>query len=194
MRERIETVDHLVDALREAREVATSEPDMLWRVRTIAERAVEGRAGWLRPSMCEPDPVQGFGVHVLHEEDNHDLAVMVASWLPQKGTPPHDHGTWAVVAGLEGTERNTAWMRLDDGMRESYAELLPCGDRLLEPGSVIAMRSGAVHSVRNDGDRISVSLHIYGRHVNHTRRSQFDPARRLATPYKLAINDAEMRP
>jgi hypothetical protein len=21
------------------------------------------------------------------------------SWLPGRGTPPHDHGTWAVVAG-----------------------------------------------------------------------------------------------
>ena len=193
MAQEIRTVDGLVDALREARRVAAGESDMLRRVRRIAERAVTGRAGWLQASMCRPDPVQGFGIHVLHEEDNHDLAVLVASWLPQRGTPPHDHGTWAVVAALEGAECNTAWARLDDGTRETYAELEPRGERVLAPGAVLAMRSGAIHSVRNDGDRISVSLHIYGRHVNHTRRSQFDPARCLAAPYKLAILGGEQR-
>ena len=185
------TVDRLVDALREARDLATDEADMLRRVLPIARRAAAGKAGWLREPMCRPDPVQGFGIYVLHEEENHDLAVLVASWLPKRGTPPHDHGTWAVVAALEGTERNTTWVRLDDGSRDGYAELEPRGDRQLAPGDMLAMRSGAVHSVTNDGDRVSVSLHIYGRHVNHTRRCQFDPERRVASPYKIATVAAE---
>ena len=83
MEQEIRTVDGLVDALREARRVAAGESDMLRRVRRIAERAVTGRAGWLQASMCRPDPVQGFGIHVLHEEDNHDLAVLVANKDPE---------------------------------------------------------------------------------------------------------------
>jgi predicted metal-dependent enzyme (double-stranded beta helix superfamily) len=162
---------------------------MLRRVRPIARRTVAGRDGWLRDAMCRPDPVQGFGIYVLHEEHNHDLAVLIASWLPNRGTPPHDHGTWAVVAALIGTERNTMWRRVDDGTREGYADLRRSGERMLTCGGILAMRSGAVHSVHNDSDRISVSLHIYGRHVNHTQRSKFDPERRLAMPYKLATID-----
>jgi predicted metal-dependent enzyme (double-stranded beta helix superfamily) len=51
------------------------------------------------------------------------------------------------------------------------------------------MPSGAIHSVWNDGDRISVSLHIYGRHVNHTRRSRYDPETGTETPYRLVTKD-----
>ena len=40
-------------------------------------------------------------MHLLHEEPNHDLAVFVLTWLPDRGTMPHNHMTWAVVAGIE---------------------------------------------------------------------------------------------
>jgi hypothetical protein len=35
--------------------------------------------GWFRPEYRECDAEQGFGVHVLHEEPNHDLAVFLVS-------------------------------------------------------------------------------------------------------------------
>ena len=41
----------------------------------------------------ECDPVQGFGFQTLHEEPDHTLAVAALSWLPGRGTPPHDHDT-----------------------------------------------------------------------------------------------------
>jgi hypothetical protein len=34
-----------------------------------------------------------------------------------------------------------------------------------------------------------LSLHIYGRHVNHTQRSRFDPANGTETPYRLVTID-----
>ena len=36
--------------------------------------------GWFRPEYRECDVEQGFGVHLLHEEPNHDLAVFLLSW------------------------------------------------------------------------------------------------------------------
>ena len=45
-------------------------------------------------------------VHVLHEESDHRLAVFAVSWLPGRGVPPHDHGTWAIVVGVDGPEKN----------------------------------------------------------------------------------------
>ena len=32
-----------------------------------------------------------------------------------------------------------------------------------------------IPTVWNNTDRITLSLHIHGRHINHTDRSQFDP-------------------
>jgi predicted metal-dependent enzyme (double-stranded beta helix superfamily) len=176
----------LVAELRAARTAARDEGEMLARVRPLARCAALYRNDWLRPAMCVPDHAQGFGICVLHEEPDHQLAVFVASWLPKRGTPPHDHGTWAVVAGLEGAERNAFWRRLDDGRRPGYAEIVKVSERTFGRGDVLAMPAGAIHSVSNDGDRVAVSLHIYGRHVNHTTRSRFDPVTRVEAPYQLA--------
>jgi predicted metal-dependent enzyme (double-stranded beta helix superfamily) len=189
MSESLFSIARLVAELRTARTLARSEADMLMRVRPLAQRAAAQRREWLRPEMCVPDAAQGFGVCMLHEEADHQLAVFVASWLPKRGTPPHDHGTWAVVAGVEAKERNEFWKRLDDGSRPDYAELAKVGERTFGPEDVVAMPSGAIHSVWNDSDRVAVSLHIYGRHVNHTQRSRFDPASRSATPYRLVTVD-----
>jgi predicted metal-dependent enzyme (double-stranded beta helix superfamily) len=189
MSESLFSIARLVAELRTARTLARSEADMLMRVRPLAQRAAAQRREWLRPEMCVPDAAQGFGVCMLHEEADHQLAVFVASWLPDRGTPPHDHGTWAVVVGLEGAERNSFWKRLDDRSRPGHAEIVRVGEHTLAPGDVVAMPSGAIHSVWNDGDRISVSLHIYGRHVNHTRRSRYDPETGTETPYRLVTKD-----
>ena len=109
-------------------------------MRVLAERAAAHRHDWLRPEICVPDAEQGFGICVLHEEADHQLAVFVASWLPGRGTPPHDHGTWAVVAGLEGTERNSFWKRLDDRSRPGYAETVMVGERTFGPATYWSCR------------------------------------------------------
>jgi predicted metal-dependent enzyme (double-stranded beta helix superfamily) len=184
----------LVAGLRAARAAARDDADMLARVRPLAQRAAASKRSWLRPAMCQPDAEQGFGVCVLHEENDHQLAVFVASWLPNRGTPPHDHGTWALVVGLDGEERNVFWQRLDDRGRPGYAEIVKVGERTVGPGDVLAMPAGAIHSVWNDSERVAVSLHIYGRHVNHTQRSRFDPVNRSESPYRLATVDATALP
>jgi hypothetical protein len=43
----------------------------------------------------------------------------------------------------------------------------------------------SIHSVLNETDRVTVSLHVYGRHLNYTGRSQFDPERKTETPFVL---------
>ena len=109
------------------------------------------------------------------------------SWLPNRGTPPHDHGTWAVVAGVLGPEWNTFWRRLDDGTRPGYAKLEQIGAKMFLPGDVLAMPSGTIHQVWNQTEAVTVSLHIYGMHVKHTGRSQFDTEKCTAAPYIARI-------
>jgi predicted metal-dependent enzyme (double-stranded beta helix superfamily) len=132
---------------------------------------------WLDTTHYECDLVQGFGAHLLHEEPDHSLAIFAGAWLPGRGAPPHNHGTWAVLAGVVGAERNTLWTRVDDGRRRGYAELRRQEDRLLGPGDVLTLQPDAIHSVTNETESVTISLHVYGKHVNHTERSQFDPER-----------------
>ena len=185
------TLKGMVDALREARALAHGQEDLMGRVRAIAHRAAASQHAWLREDMCRPDAEQGFGFHLLHEEADHALAMFVASWLPGRGTPPHDHGTWAVVVGLKGCERNTRWRRLDDGTRPGHASIAIADEHLVGAGDVVAMRSGVIHSVRNEGVGVSVSLHIYGRHVNFTGRSRFDPQAQREMPYQVVTTGGD---
>ncbi|MDH3451547.1 MAG: cysteine dioxygenase family protein, partial [Gammaproteobacteria bacterium] len=129
---------------------------------------------WLQPKHYETDSEQGFGVHLLHEEPDHTMAVFLVAWLPGRGTPPHDHGTWAVVAGVEGVERNIRYQRLDDRRRPGHAQLGAKHDFLAGEGDLVCMKTGGIHAVHNETDRVTLSLHTYGKHINHTHRSQFD--------------------
>jgi len=151
-------------------------------VRPLAKRLALSRT-WIRPQHYECDEEQGFGIYLLHEEADHTLAVLAVNWLPGRGTLPHDHGTWAVVAGVEGPERNVFWERIDDRSREGYAELKQIGDKVFKAGDVVAMPPGTIHSMVNESDAVTLSLHTYGMHVNYTGRSKFDPDAKLEMPY-----------
>ena len=164
--------DYVADLRRITRET-DNEEEIISRVGPLAQRLALDK-NWLQKKHYETNAEQGFGAHLLHEEPDHTLAVFVVNWLPGRGAPPHDHGTWAVVAGVEGVERNISYRRLDDGSRPDYAELAVKKEISAGEGELIRMKTGGIHSVQNDTDSLTLSLHTYGKHVNHTNRSQFD--------------------
>lgn len=159
--------------LRAITAATNDEAEIIGRVGPLAQRFVADKS-WLQPKHYETDAEQGFGVHLLHQEPDHSLAVLALSWLPGRGTPPHDHGTWAVVVGVEGVERNVRYRRLDDGSREAYAELEIKNEFDAREGELVCVKSGGIHKVTNETDDITISVHTYGRHINHTNRSQFN--------------------
>lgn len=161
--------------------------DLLVRLKPLAQKLAASADLRARLNR-ECDPAQGFGFQVLHEEADHALAVAALAWLPGRGTPPHDHGTWGMVVGVEGDEVNTFWQRTDDGSRAGYAELRKLSEKKFAPGDAIAITPEIIHSVHNPGERISVSLHIYGRNINFTGRSRYDPENRTVTPWTVVQN------
>lgn len=167
------------------RAVTAQEDDpqtIITRVAPLAERLGLSKE-WLRPEHYTCDDEQGFGVHLLHEEPDHTLAVFAISWLPGRGAPPHNHGTWAVVSGVDGPEKNIFWKRTDDASRPGYAEVIWNGEQMFGPGEVVAFLPHEIHSVENETECTTVSLHIYGKHLNHTGRSQFDVDKSEEMPF-----------
>jgi predicted metal-dependent enzyme (double-stranded beta helix superfamily) len=140
---------------------------------------------WLKDDHYRCDPEQGFGTHLLHEEADHGLAVLAVAWMPGSRVLPHDHGTWAVIGGVDGAEHNYYWRRFDDRSRAGYAEVREVGGEEIGPGEVLTMLPDAIHSVANETGQVTLSLHAYGRHPNHTERSQYDPEARTAQPYQF---------
>lgn len=175
-----------VEDLRRICAQTSDEDEIFKQLAPLAQKVVADPA-WLQQKHYQADQQQGFGVHLLHEEADHSLAVFAVNWLPGRGTPPHDHGTWAVVAGIEGVERNVRYSRIDDNSREDYAELQVKKEFDAAPGEVLCIRTGGIHKVSNETDRLTLSLHTYGRHVNHTNRSQFDLDTNERKEFKLSV-------
>jgi predicted metal-dependent enzyme (double-stranded beta helix superfamily) len=151
----------------------------------LREAALAG--DWLDARCREVPAEQGFGSHLLHEEADHGLAVFCVAWAPGRGAPPHDHGTWGVVCGVEGTETNIAWRRTDDGAHPGHATLARGRESALSPGDVVTVLPADIHSVENRTDRPSLSLHLYGRHLNFVPRSRFDPVAGTESPFVITV-------
>jgi predicted metal-dependent enzyme (double-stranded beta helix superfamily) len=175
-------LEDFVADLRRIVGASEDEATILVQVQPLARRFA-GERSWLREAMYGADPALGFGTTLLHAEVDHSLFVVVDSWLPGRGVPPHDHATWAVVVGVDGSERNIFWQRLDDATRPGYAELQRIGEQSIGPGQTLAMPSGSIHSVINETPHTSLSFHVYGRHLNHTARRQFDPEHNRERPF-----------
>jgi predicted metal-dependent enzyme (double-stranded beta helix superfamily) len=180
----------LEEFVADLRTVAAKNDDVHDVLKRLPEYAIRYAGSADIKARCnrQADPEQGFGFQLLHEEPDHSLAVGALSWLPGRGTPPHNHGTWAVVVGVEGDEVNIFYKREDDGSRPGHAELKELSTKTFAPGRALAMPPHIIHAVRNDSDKLSVSLHVYGRNINFTGRSKFDPARNLEEPFVVTIN------
>ena len=173
------------------RELAKSESDpqkLTAAVKPLSQRLATSSA-LQDPAFRVSDEEQGFGAHLLHEEANHDLGIFVFCWLPNRGTPPHNHKTWAVVSVVEGEEYETHWQRNDDGSQSGYAELEQTGVTVMKVGDTSVCLPEEIHGVWNQGATPSVSLHTYGRHINFTGRSCFDPANNQEIPYLVTVEE-----
>ena len=96
-------------------------------------------------------------------------------------TPIHNHGTWGVVALLEGRERHTLWRRMShsDDVPESL-ELV--GHQDLEAGEIISFMPDAIHQVETLGPEPALTFQLYG-DTQPKSRYQFDPETFTAKPF-----------
>lgn len=102
------------------------------------------------------DPT-AYRQRVLHVAEDGAFSLVALVWLPGQATPIHDHLSWCVVGVYQGDEAETRY-RLIDG------RLLVETERVTNPtGSVSGLvPPGDIHLVRNAGDDVAISLHVYG--------------------------------
>jgi len=103
------------------------------------------------------DPA-GYRCHVLHVEPDGSFSVTAMVWRPGQVTPIHDHVTWCVFGVIEGIEYEELYSLSADGR---YLE--ETGRSQNDRGEVSGFAPpGDIHRVRNHGDDIAISLHVYG--------------------------------
>lgn len=159
---------------------------LIGRLRPLAEDT-----SWIGGELYATDENQGFGITVLHEEPEDGFLLETVCWAPGKGVAPHDHQTWGVVMGLDGEEINVDWRRTDDGSQSGKAALEQAGETAVTGGVVKTFRPDDIHSIRNDSDRPSLSLHLYGRSLAKTDRSEFNPLAGTVAPCPKRVRRGE---
>lgn len=174
-------IDTLVgDIRRILRDVPAGAPMLAALTERLAPLAED--TSWIGDDLYETDATQGFGISILHEEPDDGFLLETVCWEPGRGVAPHDHQTWGVVMGLTGEEINVDWRRLDDGAQPGRASLEQAGETVVTGGVVKTFRPDDIHSIRNDSDGPSLSLHLYGRSLAKTDRSEFNPLAGTVVP------------
>ena len=98
-------------------------------------------------------------------------------WLPGQQTLIHDHVAWCVTGVLQGREYEEIFALADGGraLRLARPEREPAGtvSGFAPPGDI--------HRVRNTGDSVAISMHVYGADIsrlgNSIRREYTLPVR-----------------
>src|SRR5580698_457229 len=130
--------------------------------RTAALAAAQLRAHLPGPEILTAAERAGdpdcYRSHVLHTEPDGSFSVTAMVWRPGQITPIHDHVTWCVFGVLQGIEYEELYSVSADG-----AYLQDAGRSQNLAGEVSGFAPpGDIHRVRNSGDDVAISLHVYG--------------------------------
>ena len=106
-------------------------------------------------------------LYLLSEDEKHEYALYVVSERRGNMSPPHDHTTWAVIAGVEGEELNKFYDRLDDGKEKGLAEISESHTEVVGVGTGVALMPDDIHSIHCLVEQPTLNFHLYGRSIEH---------------------------
>jgi rhodanese-related sulfurtransferase/predicted metal-dependent enzyme (double-stranded beta helix superfamily) len=110
------------------------------------------------------------GIYRLSEDPDHRFALYASAGGPGKKVPPHNHTTWAVIAGVHGEERNVVYDRLDNGSQADRVQLreATAKEKTLRRGDVITYLADDFHHIETPaGSGTALHLHFYGLSLEH---------------------------
>ena len=110
------------------------------------------------------------GIYRLAEDPDHRFALYASAGAAGKKVPPHNHTTWAIIAGVHGAERNVVYDRLDNGAREDFVQLREdaAREKILRRGDVIGYLPEDFHHIETPaGSGDALHLHFYGLSLEH---------------------------
>src|SRR5262249_61022908 len=116
--QRAEAVRHLVD---EARRLERTGVNYATLEKIGGLLSALARRAELFPQEEFPLGPDG-GIYRLSEDPDHRFALYASAGGRPAKMPPHNHTTWAGIAGVHGAERNVVYERLDNGARDGFVQ------------------------------------------------------------------------
>lgn len=103
------------------------------------------------------------GLYQLWRGESGDLALYASAGKTGKKQPPHDHTTWAVIAGVYGEEHNVFFEHTDDGSRAGFGTLRQIDALTVVQGNAARLSGEVFHTIEVVSEEDSLHLHLYGR-------------------------------
>jgi predicted metal-dependent enzyme (double-stranded beta helix superfamily) len=132
---------------------------------------------WILTSFASPDRETGWSVQMIYDEPDFALTVQTVAWSPQRTSSIHNHGSWGIVALIDGAEKNTFWQR--SPTPEFPDHIVKTGEHILMAGDILCLMPNAIHQIEVIGDEPTISFNIYGI-TDYSKRFEFDVERRTA--------------
>ena len=102
-------------------------------------------------------------IYHLAEDADGRFALYGSAGVPGKAQPPHNHTTWASIAGVYGDEHNAFYERIDRGEIPEEGRLKRTHELTIRRGNACAMLPDDFHTIEVTGRAESLHLHLYGR-------------------------------
>lgn len=135
---------------------------------------------WLQTQRPEPDSTTETAILNLYDEIGYPLTVQIETLVPGAVSSIHNHGTWGVVAILQGQQKNTLWQR---GPEPAFPDKIVCvAEQTLSDGDIISFVPAAIHCVQALGEKPLVTFNLYGE-TERKQRFEFDPITHRAKRY-----------
>jgi 3-mercaptopropionate dioxygenase len=168
--------DSLADAIRAEVRLGLGWQQTADRVACALRAGLPDPAAILPAALRRGDPA-GYQSHLLYAEPDGTFSISAMVWLPGQQTIIHDHVAWCVTGVLQGREYEEIFALADGG------RVLRLAARNVNPAGAVSgfAPPGDIHRVRNTGDTVAISMHVYGADIsrlgNSIRREYTLPVR-----------------
>ena len=150
-------------------------PQIRMRVRQLITNSY-----WLSTQKPTANRKTGVAIETLYDEIGYPLTVQNVLSMPGSVSPIHNHGTWGVIAILEGKEKHTFWKQVDPIHQPFRIEAV--GEKIFGPGEIISFMPQTIHQVSISGNLPSFTFQIYG-DTQPRSRYEYHPDKGTARPF-----------
>jgi rhodanese-related sulfurtransferase/predicted metal-dependent enzyme (double-stranded beta helix superfamily) len=125
--------------------------------------ALASRTELFPPQHFANIPGRAGTIYHLAEDADGRFALYGSAGVPGKAQPPHNHTTWASIAGVYGDEHNVFYDRIDADETPGEGRLKKTHELTIRKGSACAMLPNDFHTIEVTGGAESLHLHLYGK-------------------------------
>jgi len=125
--------------------------------------ALASQAELFPPEHFANAPGRAGTIYHLAEDLDGRFALYGSAGVPGKAQPPHNHTTWASIAGVFGDEHNVFYDRTDGGETPGEGKLKKTHELTIRRGTACAMLPDDFHTIEVASKTESLHLHLYGK-------------------------------